>query len=60
MNAPIYSRHLKRPRQSRQRFRPIDERYAQYESLKSQLTATASTPAEYDAAIREAARRAGI
>lgn len=60
MSAPAIHQHLRRPRQSRQRFRPIDERYAHYESLKSQLTATARTPAEYDAGVREAARRAGV
>lgn len=60
MNAPIHTRYLKRPRQSRKRSKPIDERNAHYEMLKSQLTANTRTPAEYDAAVREAARIAGV
>ncbi|WP_239796184.1 hypothetical protein [Candidatus Nitrotoga arctica] len=34
--------------------------YGSYESLKASLTASARTPAEYDAAIRQAARIAGV
>ncbi|OGS97719.1 MAG: hypothetical protein A3K04_09665 [Gallionellales bacterium RBG_16_56_9] len=60
MNAPIRSRHLKRPRQSRQHYRSIDKRDQHYELLKSQLAASAKTPAEYDAAVRQAARIAGV
>lgn len=60
MNSPSHHRHLQRPRQSKQRYRPIDARYQHYETLKSQLTASARTPAEYDAAVREAARLAGV
>jgi hypothetical protein len=60
MNAPIRSRNLKQPRAQRQHFRPIGERYAYYEQLKSQLTANATTSAEYDEGVKEAARRAGV
>jgi len=60
MSAPIHHRFLEIPRQSRRRYRSIDERYQHYEMLKSQLTANARTSAEYDAAVREAARRAGV
>jgi len=59
MNAPTFPRHLQRPQQSIPR-RSIDERWHHYELLKSQLTAAARSPAEYDSAIREAARRAGV
>jgi hypothetical protein len=39
---------------------PIDVRYQNYEMLKQKLASAARTPAEYDAACREAARRAGV
>jgi len=58
MNAPISLRQLKRPRT--RKFRSIDERYQHYEILKSELTAAARTTREYDDAVREAARLAGV
>lgn len=51
---------IQRPRQSRTPRRSLDSRYERYEMLKRQLTASVRTPAEYDAAVREAARRAGV
>lgn len=42
------------------RFNKAAWRDQHYELLKSQLTASARTPAEYDAAVREAARRVGV
>lgn len=60
MSSPAIHRHLHRPRQPRTQRRSLDSRYVQYEMFKQQLTATARTPAEYDAAVREAARRAGV
>ena len=59
MSAPFPPWHRK-PRQQSQPWRPIGARYAYYEVIKAQLTASARTPAEYDAAIREATRRAGV
>lgn len=60
MSSPSTHRHLQRPRQSRTPRRSLDSRYERYEILKRQLTASVRTPAEYDAAVREAARRAGV
>ena len=60
MNAPKFPRQLQRTQQSRKRYRSIDERYQHYEMLKSKLTATARTSAEYDAGVRKAAREAGV
>ncbi len=59
MNAPIKLRNLRRPN-STPAHRALDDRYARYESIKRQLTANARTSAEYDAAVREAARLAGV
>ena len=59
MYTPIFSRHLKRPRQSQKR-RSVSELHQLYEQLKAQLTASAQTSVEYEAAVREAARRAGV
>ncbi len=39
---------------------PLSVRHQQYEQLKSELTALAKTPAEYDAARRRAAEIAGV
>jgi hypothetical protein len=58
MNAPAKLQQFK-PAPSPQR-RSIDARYQQYEVLKRQLTAGARTSEEYDAAVREAARLAGV
>lgn len=60
MSSPSVHRHLQRPRQPRTPRRSLDSRYERYEMLKRQLTASVRTPAEYDAAVREAARRAGV
>jgi hypothetical protein len=54
MNSRTSTRRAGNQRQS------TDARWQHYESLKSQLTANARTPAEYDAAIREAQRLAGV
>ncbi len=59
MSAPINHRHLGRPAIQEQRI-SIDARYQRYEMLKQQLTASARTPDEYDRAVREAARLAGV
>lgn len=59
MSAPINHRHLGRPA-AQARHISVDARYQHYEMLKQQLTASARTPAEYDRAVREAARRAGV
>jgi hypothetical protein len=40
--------------------RSIDERYELYETLKKQLTASALTSADYEAAVQEAARLAKV
>ncbi len=58
MNAPLKTIHIRRATPPRRK--PIDSRYQHYETLKRQLTVGALTPAEYDAAVREAARRAGV
>jgi hypothetical protein len=60
MSGPLHHRHLQRARQPRFLNPSINERYQYYEMLKRQLTASARTPAEYDAAALEAARRAGV
>lgn len=59
MSYSTHPHHLRRHRQSKQRA-SVDSRLAHYETLKAQLTANARTSAEYDAAVREAARRAGV
>lgn len=60
MNAPIHPSRFNRERQSNIKRRSIDERWQIYELLKSQLTASARTPEEYDVAVHEAAYRAGV
>lgn len=42
----------------RRNSRPAD--FGRYEALKASLTATATTPAEYEAACRRAAEIAGV
>lgn len=54
MSTPIF------PRRANSQHQSTDTSWQRYESLKSQLTANARTPAEYDDAIREARRLAGV
>ncbi len=58
MNAPLKPQQLRRTAPSKRK--RIDVRYLDYEALKRELTAGASSSTEYDAAIRKAAKRAGV
>ena len=61
MNSPTFTRNQKRPRQSRRRSRPFDFCLRHYELLKAGiLSNTSLTQAQFDEAMRDARRIAGV
>lgn len=58
MNAPTYPRNFEPARTPNRQ--PVDTKHRGYEANKAQLTASARTPAEYEAACRRAAKIAGV